>query len=260
VLEHDAPQRRILVAEDHPVAQRVATVMLEHLGFGVDVAGDGAEAVRRAAVTRYHAILMDCQLPLIDGFQATTAIRKLEGAARRTPIIAVTASDDPSDADHCLSAGMDAYLVKPLSVSMLTAALSGDTIDRSASVARADGTEPVGPVLDTVIINRLARVGRAAGEDLVGQLTALFLDDAAVQVAAVRAALAADDAATVARVAHTLRGASANLGATRLAGLCAALVTNGTAGDLAGGATLLDAVETELGRVRGALGDLALAS
>jgi two-component system sensor histidine kinase/response regulator len=260
VLEHEAPRLRILVAEDHPVAQRVAAAVLEHLGFDVDVVGDGAEAVRCATVTPYHAVLMDCQLPLIDGYEATAAIRQLEGSQRHTPIIAVTASDDPSDLDHCLASGMDGYLVKPLRLSALTAALAQDAGDRSAWEERADLTEPVGPVLDTAIINRLARVGRAAGEDLVGQLTVLFLDDASVQVAAVRAALAAGDAATVARYAHTLRGASANLGATRLARLCATLVTNGTAGDLAGGATLLDAVETELGRVRGALADLAAAS
>ena len=110
------------------------------------------------------------------------------------------------------------------------------------------------PALDAQVVGRLERLGQAAGEDLMGQLATLFLADADVSVVALREALAGDDAAAVVRSAHTLSGASANLGATQLARLCATLATDGAAGDLVGGGALLEAVEAELGRVRSALG------
>jgi CheY-like chemotaxis protein/HPt (histidine-containing phosphotransfer) domain-containing protein len=263
--------RRILLAEDHPVSQRVVTAMLENLGFRVDAVGDGAQAVRAAAASSYHAILMDCQLPLIDGYQATAAIRRLQGTTRRTPIIAVTASDGQTEREECLAAGMDDCLTKPLSLRVLGAALSrwvGDDrrstlvegTSESPSSARADATAAGEPVLDVVIVGRLARVGSAAGQDLIGQLTRLFLDDANARVADLRRALAVDDDDAVVRTAHALGGASANLGATHMARVCATLTTNAKAGDLTDGTALLDAVEVELGRVRSALGSLALAS
>jgi HPt (histidine-containing phosphotransfer) domain-containing protein len=121
---------------------------------------------------------------------------------------------------------------------------------------------PVGgsPVLDAVIIERLERVGHEAGEDLVGQLTVLFLDDADLQFAAIRTALAANDATAIARAAHAFSGSSANLGATHLAHLCSTLSHAGAAGDLSDGASLVHAVDVELGRVRAALRSLAPAS
>jgi HPt (histidine-containing phosphotransfer) domain-containing protein len=108
-------------------------------------------------------------------------------------------------------------------------------------------------VLDVEVIGRLERLGKASGEDLMGQLTELFLTDADARMKTLHLALARDDAAEVGRSAHTLSGASANLGATELAQLCATLATDGAAGDLAGGGALLGAVEIELERVRIAL-------
>jgi two-component system, sensor histidine kinase and response regulator len=272
--------RRILLVEDHPVSQRVATVMLENLGFHVDVAADGAHAVRAAISTPYHAVLMDCQIPVIDGYQATVAIRHLQGAARRTPIVAVTASDAPSDRQRGLTAGFDDYLTKPFTLQALGAVLarwvgdgSGPTCDAESPGTRtATRAEPAGragrnaraaanrPVLDAVVVERLERMGKAAGEDLMGQLTALFLADADARISAAREALAIDDAAEVARSAHALSGAGANLGAAGLAHLCATLATSGAAGDLADAGALLEAVEVELGRVRSALRSFAPAS
>ncbi len=269
--ERAAPPLQILLAEDHPVARRVATVMLEHLGFSVDVVSDGAEAVRAATATRYEAILMDCQLPTIDGYQATASIRHLEGTGRRTPIIAVTASDDPTEPTRCLGAGMNECLIKPLRLQTLATALTRWS-NAGSAVASAGAIELGAPaittraadvdvaVLDAEIIERLGSVGRAAGQDLVGQLTVLFLDDAAIYLAAMRAAFARDDAAEMGRSAHTLRGAGANLGATYLAQLCATLITNGKGGYLTDGGALLDDIEVELERVRAALGSLGRGS
>ncbi len=115
--------RKILLAEDNSVNRQVAAAMLNRLGFLVDVAVDGAEAVQAASLARYQAILMDCQMPILDGYEATREIRSLEGDTRHTPIIAVTASAMKSDPERCLAAGMDDYLSKPLSLKTISAVL-----------------------------------------------------------------------------------------------------------------------------------------
>ncbi len=115
--------RHILLAEDNPINQRVATVMLEHLGFNVDVVDDGAQAVQATTSTQYQAILMDCQMPVLDGYEATGEIRRQQGVSTRIPIIAVTASAMKSDQQRCLAAGMDDYLPKPLTLKALSAVL-----------------------------------------------------------------------------------------------------------------------------------------
>jgi two-component system sensor histidine kinase/response regulator len=167
---------------------------------------------------------------------------------------------------------MDDHLTKPLSVRTLGAVIARATgaaandpatnavetqpPDRSGS--RDDATDAPRPILDPAIVDRLERVGRTAGEDLMGRLTVLFLDDAEVGVDAMRSALAADDTVTVTRCAHTLGGASANLGAAHLSQLCAALEKMGATADRANRGKLLSAVDVELGRVRSALGALAV--
>jgi CheY-like chemotaxis protein/HPt (histidine-containing phosphotransfer) domain-containing protein len=252
----------VLLVEDHRVNQRVATVMLENLGFHVDVVADGAEAVRAATATAYRAILMDCQIPVLDGYEATSEIRRLQGALRRTPIIAVTASDSTSDQQRCRVAGMDDYLTKPLTLKALRAVLArwaptGEGATVAVGFADVEPASPADaglPALDATVIGRLERLGEAAGEDLMGQLTELFLADADASLVAMREALVGGDTDAVTRTAHTLSGASANLGATNLARLCATLATDGSAGDVVGGGALVEAVEAELGRVRSALG------
>ena len=261
------PAGQILLAEDNPVNQRVGTAMLENLGFRVDVAGDGAAAVRAALCTKYEAILMDGQMPILDGYQATMEIRRLQAGSHHTPIIAVTGSTMKSDQQRCLAAGMDDYLAKPLDLQALQDVLTRWASDGLGPIDVGDPSEPpppihVGlghlddpnrPVLDVEVVDRLQRLGEAAGEDLLGQLAALFLTDADARVVALHEAIGRDDAAAVVRSAHTLSGASANLGATALARLCATLAADSAVGDLVGGETLLGALEDELGRVRSAL-------
>jgi CheY-like chemotaxis protein len=242
---------RLLLAEDNLINQKVAVAMLSSAGYRVDTVPNGAAAVQAAAERDYDVILMDCQMPELSGYEATAAIRAREGSARHTPIIAMTASARREDRERCLAAGMDSYVAKPVSKDALLALVARTMKNRPTMVAL-----PARPVLDAKIVDRLERLGRAAGEDLMGELATLFLADADARVVALRQALAADDAASVAQSAHTMSGASANLGATGLARLCAALETDSEAGNLTGGGAMLEAVEVELGRVRSALGSL----
>jgi len=114
---------RVLVAEDNLVNQRVAVRMLERLGLGADIASDGHEAVQSFGRQPYAAVLMDCQMPEVDGFEATARIRAREGNGRRIPIIAMTASAMRGDRERCLAAGMDDYLAKPVTIENLRAVL-----------------------------------------------------------------------------------------------------------------------------------------
>ena len=114
---------RVLVAEDNPVNQRVAVRMLERLGLGADVAADGREAIQSFSRQPYAAILMDCQMPELDGFEATARIRAREVTGHHTPIIAMTAAAMRGDRERCLAAGMDDYLSKPITIESLQAVL-----------------------------------------------------------------------------------------------------------------------------------------
>jgi CheY-like chemotaxis protein len=118
------PGLRVLVAEDNPVNQRVATLILERLGCAVDIACDGAQAVEMWSRRTYDAVLMDCQMPELDGFEATAAIRRAERTlGNHIPIIAMTANAMTGDRERCLRAGMDSYLSKPVSVDQITRTL-----------------------------------------------------------------------------------------------------------------------------------------
>lgn len=268
------PSRHVLLAEDNLINQRVAVAMLRHLGFDVDIVADGAKAVKAAMRTSYQAILMDCQIPGLDGYQATAEIRRLQGTSTRTPIIAVTGSASMADEQRCLAAGMDDFLAKPLRLKSLGAALErwapqGSIASISDELANPAQAGAMGPgcvadsgraVLDVLVVARLERLGAASGENLMGQLAALFLADADSRIGALRLALAEDDTAEIVRSAHSLTGSSANLGATELSRLCGVLARDGAATDMVGRGALIDRIEAELERVRAALGALVPAA
>jgi len=233
---------RVLVADDSRVNQRVLQAMLVSLGFEVDLAAEGAEAVKAAGRTQYDAIFMDWEMPVLDGYQAADQIRRGHGASAEVPIIAVTAVATEAAQQRFRVAGIDDLLTKPVRLQALAAVMTKWVPPPSAR-----------PVLDPEVIGRLEQLGQAAGEDLVTQLTELFLADAGARVAAMRDGLSADDPESIGRSAHSLRGASANIGATDLALLCASLSDIAAADAPRDCEAKVAAIEVEFERVSSAL-------
>jgi two-component system, sensor histidine kinase and response regulator len=263
-----ARRTRILIAEDNLVNQKVVATQVENLGYRVDVVVNGAEALNALTRVRYAVVLMDCQMPVMDGLTATVEIRRREGGRRHTPIIAVTAN---GNRERCLDAGMDDYLAKPLRQAELAEAIArwinlrpstGSSAHGSGLQARSDApTQPVNDISssnvelsshskentadafsDTTISRRLAQLGEECGAEILSGFIGMFLRDTAERLTRLRGLDAQQDSAAIEREAHNLKGSCANLGVDRLAALCHQLETDAEAGSLLN-------VEGSLGRL-----------
>jgi two-component system, sensor histidine kinase and response regulator len=257
-----AGTHRVLVAEDNPVNQKVAARMLENLGYQVDVVADGGEALEAVTSTRYGAVLMDVQMPGMDGYRATRRIRDQEERAgrrnmmmgvrkHRTPIIAMTANAMQGDRERAIEAGMDDYVSKPVTRKEL-----GTVIGRWISgtpAYRVPGAEDGGSyadgALDRKVISGLRGLQGEDETDIVAELAGMFLDDARPRLSALEEAVLSDDAPAVERLAHTLKGSSANMGARGMSTLCGRLEDAGASGDLSQGVRLLERLKEEFARV-----------
>jgi two-component system, sensor histidine kinase and response regulator len=212
-----ASKGRVLVAEDNIVNQKVASSVLEALGYRCDVVSNGREVVDAAFRLPYDAILMDCRMPEMDGFAATAEIRRREGEARHIPIIALTADVVDDVRRNCIQAGMDAYVAKPLRRDQLAAALERWIVkaadEEPKQAAPATGEDPV---LDEQTFGAIRELSQRAGEDVGSSIVELFLRDAEAQVVELRRLLAQMDAPGIAGCAHALRGSAGNIGARRV--------------------------------------------
>lgn len=223
-----ARRARLLIAEDHPVNQQVIAGMLRHLGHEFEIVSDGRAAFERLVRGGFDAVLMDCQMPGMDGYAATRAIRARESLepGAHIPIVAMTASAMVEDRDKCLAAGMDAYLAKPVSPEALRLTLAtwfGDVVAPTEMIAPpAVSSDAGGAELAFNVSMDCARLRAARDmlEDAFPDVVNMFLADAPVRIANMRAALARADAAAIHAMAHALKGSSVNLGAVRLAALC----------------------------------------
>ena len=248
---------RVLVAEDNAVNQRVAVKMLERLGYRADVAADGLEAVEAVSRVPYHAILMDVQMPEMDGYEATVEIRRLErGTDRHTPIMALTANAMQGDREKALEAGMDDHVSKPVKPEELGAILArwlpyeGEVEAAPAVSDGVPGRTETEDVLDRAVIENLRELG---GSEMLSELKGMFFDDSESARSALRNAVEASDARSVERGAHTLKGSSGNMGAMQMAAICGELEEVGRSEDLTRASELLDRLDAEFLRVRQAL-------
>jgi len=249
----DAP---LLLAEDNPVNAKVALAMLENAGYRVVTVVNGAEAVEALAVAHFAAVLMDCQMPAMDGYEATKRIRGGEHGGARTPIIAMTAGIESEDKPRCLSVGMDDYLAKPVKKDHLLSMLARWT---SAGNSGPPGWPAVPlptseEILDLDTMADLRSLGGEAGcEGLLEELFELFFEETASRLADLHAALRRADSHSVAFTAHTIKGSAAELGARRLVLACSDLVSMGVAGRLEGAGAMVREVEVEYDLARHAL-------
>ena len=217
----------LLVVEDNIVNQKVAARTLEQLGYRVDVAANGLEAVDATARIRYAAVLMDCQMTEMDGYAATAAIREREGGDSHTTIIAMTAGASSEDEAKCFAAGMDDYITKPVNRAAL--ALTMQRWIRDDGALAAD--EPAEGSLDPDV---LAQIKDLAAQDPGGiaEVVRLFIRDARSRLDSAATCTQQGDLAAVALTAHSLKGSSANLAARTMAALCRELEAASQAGDV----------------------------
>jgi PAS domain S-box-containing protein len=237
----------VLVAEDNTVNQLVAVRMLEKRGFGVDVASNGREAVEMHARGAYRLIFMDCQMPELDGYEATVAIRQREQEPRHTQIVAMTANTVKGDRERCLAAGMDDYVGKPLRAAELEDILTrayGRGNQTTAPFPAEDLTRSeVAPSLPLLDPTSLAD---AFGDDTQARanLLALFIDRSRETIRELGIAIEAHDLAGAGRLAHGLTGSSAVVGADRLSAVAGRL----NAVLAAGGVTEAISMQPDLSR------------
>jgi CheY-like chemotaxis protein len=238
----------VLVAEDNEVNQKVAVRILERLGYTVEVAEDGREALEACARTRYDAVLMDGQMPGMDGYEVTRRIREREKDGERLPIIAMTASAMKGDRERCLEAGMDDYVTKPVTPETLEAALRRWVGAPAAPAEKAAAASPTaGDLLDETVVASLMSVDDDG--TLMDEVVATFLKIAPVRIAAIRKA-AKGNAAQLERAAHSFLGSCGNLGCRRMADLCARLEVLGRSGSTEGAPALASALEQEYAAVK----------
>jgi PAS domain S-box-containing protein len=217
-----ARRLRVLVVEDNAINQRVAVALLKSLDYDYKVVENGVDAVQECENGIFDAVLMDCQMPEMDGYKATAWIRAREGPARRTPIIALTASGSTGDRERCLAAGMDDYLAKPVRRDQLAAALHKWV--RPAGESPAAGTPRFGARLYALPVDHPLRALEAQGlASVAGEIIDLFLESAPLRLQELRALQRAVEHDALRAVAHSLRGASVQMGLRAMADLLARL-------------------------------------
>jgi CheY-like chemotaxis protein len=222
--------------------------MLEALGHRVDLAEDGREGLRAAILNGYDIIPMDCQMPVMDGFETTREIRRLEESrtdAAHVPVIALTAAAFAKDRERCLEAGMDDYLAKPFELAELEGVLDrwlpGNEID------------PGQAVLDLRRLDEIRALQTEGGEALLSRVIAAYFDSAPGLAEAIANAVEKGDTSALAAATHTLKSSSGSVGALRLSELCRELGAIGRAGSTDGASGLLQEFHLEFARVRRAL-------
>jgi signal transduction histidine kinase/DNA-binding response OmpR family regulator/HPt (histidine-containing phosphotransfer) domain-containing protein len=242
----------VLLAEDNPVNVEVARAMLSTLGVRMEIARNGNEAVAMVQTGSFDLVLMDCQMPAMDGYEATAIIRQRQaGNLRRLPIIALTANAMAGDRAKCLAVGMDDYLPKPYTLTQLQGKLAlwmapaeagaGRTISETS--VDAVSAENFGSAINLQVLDQFRKLDPAGGLGIARKILQVFLDSSADTLRQIDQALAAGDADGLRRGAHALKSSSANVGAERLSGLFRQLECLGREGNLETAIPLFDELQ-----------------
>ncbi|MDP9068216.1 MAG: response regulator [Actinomycetota bacterium] len=252
---------RVLVAEDNQVNQKVAAAMLAKLGYRTDIVANGAEAVEALSRIPYGAVLMDCQMPEMDGYEATLEIRNAERGKTRTPIIAMTAAAMAGEREKCLAVGMDDYVSKPVKLDELSSVLARWVPSNAADPADGQGADDVDvpgepPTLDPQIVLQLRALGEDHGSDLFTRMAELFLTESARRLEVLQTAIAQGDVATLKQEVHALKGVSGTLGAARVAYRCRELEEAIASGEADLDPAALDPLREDLAAVKSAFSAL----
>jgi CheY-like chemotaxis protein len=250
----------ILVVEDNLINQQVALGILQIQGYRVTVANNGREALDAYAQGAFDLILMDCQMPEMDGFEATVQIRRREQSSggRRVPIVALTANAMAQDREECLNAGMDDHLAKPFSMQTMQEMLDRwmpQTTPKPLPVAVPAAPEPAdaAEVLDRRVLDQLGALRMNGKPDLLARTIKLYLVESPKLMQKLKQAALANDAPQIVRSAHSLKSSSANVGATLLSRYCADLETSARRADTEEARNIFAGIESEHARVQSAL-------
>ena len=233
----------ILLAEDNIVNQKVAVRQLQKLGYRADAVANGREAVEAVQRISYDVVLMDCQMPEMDGYEATAEIRRIEGDARHTMIVAMTANALQGDREKCIQAGMDDYLSKPVKSEDLALVLGrvfADSLDEPKAAT---------PIEESVPPVNLVRLHEAMGEE-VFEILEIYMHQTSENLASLKGAIATGNAMEVDSIAHNCAGTSANCGMTAMVEPLRELERMGREGSLDGATALGLEVLSEFERVK----------
>jgi len=211
----------VLIVEDNLVNQNVISANLEILNYSFELAGNGIAALKILETKDFDLVLMDCQMPEMDGYEATRRIRQLKNSQKnKIPVVALTANALRGDRDKCLAAGMNDYLTKPLNVELLEATLKkwiqGSVVKNLANQEIIADIQ----VIDITAIQKLKKLQKPGRPDLVSNLINLFFQSADESMAHLQEAIAGQDWKIVTALAHSLKSSSANLGATQFSKIC----------------------------------------
>jgi PAS domain S-box-containing protein len=264
----DKKEIQVLLVEDYPTNQMIATMHLEHAGYQVDLAEDGQQAVNAFKRKHYDLIFMDVQMPVMDGYQATKAIRELESeiasmenfnttkTIQRVPIIAMTAHAMSENKERCLDAGMDDFMTKPFTrdellsmeskwLKMSMIATRQPLVALKPNAITGQDKLPIEIHTDNPIDIEKAIAEFEGDKQLLSEVLAGFTLAVGKQIGAIRMALSCGDAETVRKEAHAIKGGAANITAKALSGVAFELENKGISKELKGAGEIIDSLERE---------------
>jgi two-component system, sensor histidine kinase and response regulator len=247
---------RILVAEDNAVNREVIVLQLEQAGYKADIVTNGREALNAMKTRSYDIALMDCQMPEMDGYEATREIRKRENEFGRPVIIAMTAHALQGDREECIAAGMDDYIAKPIRQQELARLLSrwADGLRASPQSKKEDAEEKPdsddADSIDASALDQMRKLQVKGEPDFFASLIDLFFEDAESHIEDLRQAAAKGDARLLAKKAHSLKSSCGNLGAKKMTAICNEIEAIGRRDSVEGAAAFVEELAEEFSRVR----------